>query len=154
MTPKEGASINDLWLGSWSVRGIKNASLRLKRSWALRWKNSQALSFPWENFPFPQSGLSNLATLSYTTVRSRKMKVLAFEFFHLWATSFQPQGTYILRCSFRKLSLWHPTEFPKGKKIIGSHARLRDFLWFSKWPCSKCVGSKIGHPLWRPTFHN
>ena len=55
--------------------------------------------------------------------------------------------------SFRILSLWHSTEFPKGKKIIGLRARLRDFLWFSKWPCSKCVGSKIGQPFWGPTFH-
>ena len=58
---------------------------------------------------FPRSGLSNLATLGQTTVRSRKKKFdlgkekvpsrkrkFAFEFFQLRAVSFQQHGTYIL----------------------------------------------------------
>ena len=59
------------------ARARKNVSVWLKRV-ALRWKNSKAnFLFLERIFPFPRSGLSNLATLGQTTVRSRKRKVLS-----------------------------------------------------------------------------
>ena len=68
----------------------------------------ESFPFPRSNFPFSRSGLSDLATLGQTTVRSRKRKIrsrkwkalsrkrnFAFKFFQLWAVSFQQHGTYI-----------------------------------------------------------
>ena len=55
----------------------KNASLRLKRGCALRWKNSQALFFPQENFPFPWSGLSNLAR-NESSLSEKKVRLRVF----------------------------------------------------------------------------
>ena len=42
-----------------------------------RLKRSRPLPFPLEDCSFPRSGLSDLATLGLTTVRSRKRKVLS-----------------------------------------------------------------------------
>ena len=42
-----------------------------------RYKRSRPLPFPLEDCSFPRSGLSDLATLGQTTVRSRKRKVLS-----------------------------------------------------------------------------
>ena len=42
-----------------------------------RLKRSRPLPFPLEDCSFPRSGLSDLATLGQTTVRSRKRKVLS-----------------------------------------------------------------------------
>ena len=64
-------------------------------------KRSQPLPFPLENCSFPWSGLSDLATLGQTTVRSRKRKVLSrkrklgLELFYLRYTCFRPYRTFI-----------------------------------------------------------
>ena len=82
----------------------------------------ESFPFPRSNFPFSRSGLSDLATLGQTTVRSRKRKIrsrkwkalsrkrnFAFKFFQLWAVSFQQHGTYILFVLIR--SLWNSFNF-------------------------------------------
>ena len=65
-----------------------------------RLKRSRPFPFPLEDCSFPQSGLSDLATLGLTTVRSWKRKVLSWkrklglELFYLRYTCFQPYRTF------------------------------------------------------------
>ena len=80
-----------------------------------RYKRSRPLPFPLEDCSFPRSGLSDLATLGQTTVRSRKRKVLSrkrksgLDLFLSGIYLFPAlQNIYSLRClsGFFAVSLW------------------------------------------------
>ena len=77
-----------------------------------RLKRSQPFPFPLEDCSFPRSGLSDLATLGLTTVRSRKRKVLSrkrklsLDLFHLGIYLFPAlQNIYLfLQFYFKSIS--------------------------------------------------
>ena len=142
------------WRPSWDihVRGIQKwrPSLELEILWLVKgpelekkypssWKEvvlwdekTLRLFFSSREFFFSSIWTAKTSLRSVlTTVRSRKRKILsrkrnfAFEFFHLWATSFQPQGTYT------------PAE-----KLSTENKPVR--VWMSTWKVLSILRATIG----------
>ena len=99
-----------------------------------RYKRSRPLPFPLEDCSFPRSGLSDLATLGQTTVRSRKRKVLSrkrklgFELFYLRCTCFRPYRTFIQN-GILNFS-WAHSLSPCGKELLPVISIHPSSTWF------------------------
>ena len=106
-----------------------------------RYKRSRPLPFPLEDCSFPRSGLSDLATLGQTTVRSRKRKVLSRK--RKSGLDLFLSGIYLFPALQNIYSLGE-----KGKNII---KKICSVLVESTSQSQKCSIAKFH--FWEKNFH-